>query len=166
MSLISTHWTAFNSTLGRCAYRTQTARTRTAESVLIVCRLVPRQGWHTLRLAWQKTLGTKKTKRKAGTCHPARHVPAKKPELLQDLIDTLLKPLLPAIHASREMLPEEVRPKWMTEYGESSTGCSYVGVNVTPDRRWNLDNFTWEGTYDEATGNHHGIRASASSNIT
>ena len=52
----------------------------------------------------------------------------------------------------------------MHEWSECDTGCSYVGLNVLPDKRWGLDQFTWEGTYDESTGKHHGIHVHTDTN--
>jgi len=78
--------------------------------------------------------------------------------LWQDAMDTFLHPLLAALQALRVALPEEVRPVWVNEmYDVQSTGCSYVGLNITPSKCWGLDQFTWEGTFDPKTGRHHGI---------
>lgn len=115
------------------------------------------QGWHALSMAWQKTKGRKKTAKRAGTCY-ASYSEANS-ELITDVLNTILPIIMPAIKASRDMLPSDVRPKQMTTWSTCETGCSYLGVNITPDRSWGLENFTWDGTFDELTGKHHGIRA-------
>lgn len=91
-----------------------------------------------------------------GTFRPVYHKPHKA-ELWADAVSTFLHPLVEALNATRDWLPEAVRLKILEDIGLHGTGCNYIGMNVTPSKSWGVGQFTWEGTFDPRTGEHHGI---------
>ena len=91
-----------------------------------------------------------------GEVTPCLHVPRQE-DLWLDAVETFLRPLLPAVHAVRDMLPPELRPVWVSRWAALETGFQYVGLNVVAGRDWGLQQFTWEGTFDHSSGHHHGI---------
>jgi hypothetical protein len=100
-----------------------------------------------------------------GTFRPVYHKPDNS-GLWDDAMNTFLHPLVPALCASRALLPEGVRPKWLVDIGLHGTGMHYIGLNVTPSVEWGLEQFTWEGTFDPKTGQHHGIHIHRDKNNT
>jgi len=113
---------------------------------------------HACTAANGRVVQTKRCGDDPGTFSPLYHKPrGKMGELWDDAVQTFLTPILAALVASRNMLPEDVRPKWLEDIGLHGTGCHYIGLNVTPGKEWGVDQFTWEGTFDPKTGEHHGI---------
>ena len=114
------------------------------------------EAWHACTASNDKVVRRYKTEGDPGAFTPCYRKPAQA-DLWDDAINTFLLPLVPALMATRELLPENVRPKWLSDIGLHGTGMTYIGMNVLPGKEWGLEQFTWEGTFDPRSGEHHGI---------
>mmetsp|Transcript_24872 Transcript_24872/g.49924 ORF Transcript_24872/g.49924 Transcript_24872/m.49924 type:complete len:217 (-) Transcript_24872:1452-2102(-) len=109
------------------------------------------EAWHACTNANGIVVQERKTKDGPGTFTPIYHKPSQA-DLWDDAIKTFLLPNLAALMATRDLLPESVCPKWLSNLGLHGTGMTYIGMNVLPGREWGLGQFTWEGTFDPSTG--------------
>ena len=114
------------------------------------------ESWHACGNANGKVVRERTSKDGPGTFEPTYRKPSQT-DLWDDAINTFLIPNVAALMACRDLLPEGVRPKWLSDLGLHGTGMTYIGMNVLPGQEWGLDQFTWEGTFDPRTGEHHGI---------
>ena len=84
---------------------------------------------HACTAANGRVVQTKRCGDDPGTFSPLYHKPrGKMGELWDDAVQTFLTPILAALVASRNMLPEDVRPKWLEDIGLHGTGCHYIGL--------------------------------------
>lgn len=123
------------------------------------------EAWHCPKANNGASVTKKKTTHDPGTCYPYYSIPVGqgREELWEDAMRTILEPLLPLIEASRAMLPPGCRPRVLQDgdggvgcFGVRGTGCSYLGLNITPSADWGFDAFSFAGTCDD-DGGHFGI---------
>ena len=114
------------------------------------------EAWHVCTAANEHVVTQRKSGDDPGAVTPIKHVPRDE-ALWRDAVHTFVTPFLPAILATRDMLPPSVRPRVMKKWQSCETEMQYVGINFMPSKEMGWEQFCWEGVCNPRTGEHQGI---------